>query len=411
METILSEKFDADVIIAGAGIAGCAAAILYARLGLSVILIDRVKSIEGTDNKFSPYIHSGFVPIIERLGLKEGFRSTGARNGIQIWTPWGWIKKYTKNDSSQSSAYGWCIKREDLLSIMRHKAASFSGVRLNLNCDVKDVIIKEKKVVGLKTSSKNFHAHLVIAADGSNSTVARRAKVPTQEFQNNKTGVYGYFSNVSLSSSSESQAWLLNNSFAYLFDHGKDVLACCYIKDSEFKYWKKNGLEKSFFEFFSNLNQNNMQLQDANKIGDLYVKKVIHKKRPPSYLGIALIGDATVVADPSSAVGCGWAMQSAQYLVDETAKAILNRSPKELEKSLKEYSKKVKKKTWFEAKMIYKVSQSNKFSTIWKILLYLSVRNKNIGDSFLLFVSRNICFRKFIKLVTTNIFTKNQGNL
>ena len=38
--------------------------------------------------------------------------------------------------------------------------------------------------------------------------------------------------------------------------------------------------------------------------------------------GVALVGDAALAADPLFGVGCGWAFQSAEWLVDHTAAAV-----------------------------------------------------------------------------------------
>jgi flavin-dependent dehydrogenase len=42
--------------------------------------------------------------------------------------------------------------------------------------------------------------------------------------------------------------------------------------------------------------------------------------------GIALVGDAALAADPLFGVGCGWAFQSAEWLVEATADALGDRA-------------------------------------------------------------------------------------
>ena len=44
--------------------------------------------------------------------------------------------------------------------------------------------------------------------------------------------------------------------------------------------------------------------------------------RPAARPGLAFIGDAALAADPLWGVGCGWAFQSAAWLVRETAQAL-----------------------------------------------------------------------------------------
>jgi menaquinone-9 beta-reductase len=45
--------------------------------------------------------------------------------------------------------------------------------------------------------------------------------------------------------------------------------------------------------------------------------------RPAARPGVALVGDAALAADPVFGVGCGWAFQSAEWLVDYTAAALI----------------------------------------------------------------------------------------
>jgi menaquinone-9 beta-reductase len=46
-------------------------------------------------------------------------------------------------------------------------------------------------------------------------------------------------------------------------------------------------------------------------------------RRPAARPGVALVGDAALAADPVFGVGCGWAFQSAEWLVDHTAAAVV----------------------------------------------------------------------------------------
>jgi flavin-dependent dehydrogenase len=56
-------------------------------------------------------------------------------------------------------------------------------------------------------------------------------------------------------------------------------------------------------------------------IGKLEVPNLM---RPAAQPGVAFVGDAALATDPSVGVGCGWAFQSAEWLVDHTRCALLN---------------------------------------------------------------------------------------
>lgn len=60
--------------------------------------------------------------------------------------------------------------------------------------------------------------------------------------------------------------------------------------------------------------------RESRLIGKLDVPNV---SRPAARPGLAFVGDAALAADPLWGVGCGWAFQSADWLVAETADALV----------------------------------------------------------------------------------------
>src|SRR5207244_10879719 len=60
--------------------------------------------------------------------------------------------------------------------------------------------------------------------------------------------------------------------------------------------------------------------QESRRLGKLQRPNVF---RPAARPGIAFVGDAALAADPLWGVGCGWAFQSAAWLVEESADAVV----------------------------------------------------------------------------------------
>jgi flavin-dependent dehydrogenase len=71
---------------------------------------------------------------------------------------------------------------------------------------------------------------------------------------------------------------------------------------------------------------------ESKLLGKLELPNVFRRAARP---GIAFIGDAAMAADPLWGVGCGWAFQSADWLVQETAGAL--GSAAELDAGLERY--------------------------------------------------------------------------
>jgi flavin-dependent dehydrogenase len=76
-------------------------------------------------------------------------------------------------------------------------------------------------------------------------------------------------------------------------------------------------------------------------IGKLEVPNVM---RPAARPGVAFVGDAALASDPLFGVGCGWAFQSAEWLVDETAAALLGRG--DLDAALDRYRRAFRRRLW-----------------------------------------------------------------
>jgi len=81
-----------DVAIVGASIAGCTAATLFARGGLRVALLESRADPNAYKRVCTHFIQASATPTIERLGAAQAIEAAGGiRNGIDIWTRWGWI--------------------------------------------------------------------------------------------------------------------------------------------------------------------------------------------------------------------------------------------------------------------------------------------------------------------------------
>jgi 2-polyprenyl-6-methoxyphenol hydroxylase-like FAD-dependent oxidoreductase len=52
-----------------------------------------------------------------------------------------------------------------------------------------------------------------------------------------------------------------------------------------------------------------------------------NRMRTPTAPGLALIGDAALATDPLFGVGCGWALQSGEWLADSVAPALQGEEP------------------------------------------------------------------------------------
>jgi len=66
-----SEHHEADIVIVGAGIVGCAAAVAFGKQGRSVILLE--KSLKEPDRIVGELLQPGGVNALEKLGMRGAY--------------------------------------------------------------------------------------------------------------------------------------------------------------------------------------------------------------------------------------------------------------------------------------------------------------------------------------------------
>jgi hypothetical protein len=77
-ETRRLQHHEADVVIVGAGIVGCAAAVAFGKQGRSVILLE--KSLKEPDRIVGELLQPGGVNALEQLGMRGVYTSTTIRS-------------------------------------------------------------------------------------------------------------------------------------------------------------------------------------------------------------------------------------------------------------------------------------------------------------------------------------------
>jgi 2-polyprenyl-6-methoxyphenol hydroxylase-like FAD-dependent oxidoreductase len=120
------DRGDFDVVIAGASLAGCSAARLFALRGARVALVERRPDPDAYKVVCTHTIQPSAVAAIERLGLAPLMEAAGAaRVRPAAWTPHGgWLR------FPAASPRGFGLSRRRLDPILRQLAASTPGVEL-----------------------------------------------------------------------------------------------------------------------------------------------------------------------------------------------------------------------------------------------------------------------------------------
>jgi menaquinone-9 beta-reductase len=189
--TTKKKKFD--VIIAGAGPSGSAAAIVLGEKGLSVLLID--KESFPRDKTCGDGITYKALPALKRLGLEDKIKADSPffTNGYTLVFRDNSKLIFEKPPAEDALAY--IISRHHFDNILLEKALSFESVTFLPDTKVTGLhyegsILRGVEINGEKTE---YEADIVMDATGVNSILGKCNK----EAQSCALAVRGYYSNVS----------------------------------------------------------------------------------------------------------------------------------------------------------------------------------------------------------------------
>jgi flavin-dependent dehydrogenase len=327
-----------DVVIVGASVAGCTAATFFGRHGLRVALLERSTDHRAYKKVCTHYIQASATPTLARLGLIDAIEAAGGvRNWAELMLPAGWVPNFLEE-------HGYNIRRQKLDPMLRALAAETPGVELMLGHTVTDLIVDGGRPAGVRAKSeagaKTLRAPLVVAADGRHGKMGALAGVEARVSPHERFFYYAYYRNLRLAAGTRSMIWFSTADAAYCFpnDDGLTLVLAAPLK-ANLPAWRED-LEGSFAAHFASLSRG-PNLAEAERVGDILgMIETPNHQRAASAPGIAFVGDAAMTSDPLWGVGCGWAMQSAEWLVDSVAPALRRKggvAPAEVDAGLAEY--------------------------------------------------------------------------
>jgi menaquinone-9 beta-reductase len=385
---IISGGYDA--VIVGASLAGCASAIMLAREGARVALVEQRPDASAYKKICSHYIQSSAVATLERLELLQPMLDAGAvRSRVRLHTPWGWIEPAAES----SVPSGVNLRREVLDPLIRDAAASTPGVDLILGHKVTELLREGETVCGAVARDTageelRLRAKLVIGADGRGSRVAELAGVASKRVPHGRVAYGGYFEGPPPAGSPDASLWLLDPDMLAAFptDSGLTFYAAMPVKEHADAFRKDPAA--ALVAMLDGL-PDGPPISASRMVqppqGKLDMTNVAHAPTAP---GLALVGDAALAIDPLWGVGCGWALQSAEWLADSVAPALTG--SRRLPRALKRYRRRHALALRGHATMMYGYASGRRLDPIERTLFSAAVYDEGVARVMEAFGTRNI---------------------
>lgn len=396
--TIISQAQDYDAVIVGASLAGCAAAIQLGRSGARVALVEQRPDPAAFKRTCTHFIQASAVPTLERLDLLEPIVAAGGlRSRARIHTPWGWIVA-----PPERAGHGVNLRRERLDPLVRETAATTPGVDLALGLGARRLVREGGIWRGVVVADPDgtettLRGQLVVGADGRDSRVAELAGLTGKTLPHGRFAYGAYYEGPLPKHYPDSALWFLNPDIAAAFptDGGLVYYVAMPTKRrlAEFKRDPEEGLVAHVAAV-----PDAPPIREAQRVSPIIGKlEMPSRVRGPVAPGLALIGDAALAADPLFGVGCGWALQSAEWLADAVGLAL--HGEESLDRGLKRYRRRHRRELRLHAFQIQDYASGRRFTPPERMLMAAAAADPELAARFDAFATRRIGPQRTLAIV------------
>lgn len=180
MNEVITTEVDFDVIVVGAGIAGCITAYQLATKGHSVLLVERGQS-PGSKNLSGGVFYCSIMEEIMPGFLDEApIERRITRNCLSFLSPTSFVNVDYGDERLSQSVTAVSVLRARLDEWLATKCEEV-GVMLMSGVRVDKLVMEDNRIVGIHAGDDELRAHVVVAADGVNSFICRDAGIRAKE--------------------------------------------------------------------------------------------------------------------------------------------------------------------------------------------------------------------------------------
>ncbi len=346
-----------DVIIVGAGPAGCACALSLKDSNLKVALLDK-KSFP-RDKVCGDAIPGRAIKTLKSI-------STSFYNDLKAFEHKCKTTKTRVTYNNQFLDFNWVgeaytCARLDFDNFLFSLVKENTATDIYLNCNLTNLAIESNKTsIKEKNAAVTLEAKIIIGADGAQSVLAKQLAQRTIDRNHHVGSVRAYYENVSDTESNTTEVYFDKKflpSYLWVFPLPGNKANVGFGMLSSKIAKRKLNIKNTFYEFIERSPELAIKFKDAKQIGELEGFGLPLGSRRVKISGdnFMLVGDAASLIDPISGDGIGNAMLSGKLAAEQVVRSF--KSNDFTTKHHEEYDRTLFKTIGNELKLRFKAQQ------------------------------------------------------
>ena len=317
-----------DAIVVGARCAGSPTAMLLARKGYRVLLVDRATF--PSDTISTHLVHPLAVAALSHWGLLDRLLATRLPPVDTYAFDFGPFT-IAGTPGTKDFPVGYCPRRTVLDKLLLD-AAGDAGVEVRESFAVSEVLIDDGRVIGIRGSGKNGqrvdeHARIVIGADGRNSIVAETVRPEKYHERPALIAIYyAYWSGLPMRGRFETYI-RPHRGFAAIDTHDDLTVIVFGFPIEEFRAGIKADIEGNFEKLVDLVPAFAQRVRGARRETRFAGAVTPNFFCKPFGPGWALVGDAGYLKDPITAQGILDAFRDAELCATAVDESLSGRRP------------------------------------------------------------------------------------